>query len=368
MEQNVINVVRMLTRIEDDIPAVENSAKTFELLQKHGLLYLVTAKKAVNLGFEIEKQKLIKEERSTALMRMVYQDDALEKICGLFNKNDISYAILKGKTVSKYYPEPWMRRSLDIDVLIKEKDIKKAKKVLIENGFIFKRSGLHDISFVYNKIVVLELHFTLIEDGRIEDNSILKNVWKYVEHVSENQYRLSDEMLYFYQIAHAAKHAVSGGIGILMISDIYFLNKHGINHLTSEELLAKSNLIRFAENLENLAEAWFGNENREYLEELEKFVIESGEYGKEENRKLTYNLYNKRSKWSFIFPKFDYMRRAFPILENAKFLLPIMWLVRIVKIIVSPKNKDYAERMRGMMNSSKEDEIRMRGFIKEIGL
>ena len=59
----------------------------------------------------------------------------LEHIKSVFEKNKIEYILLKGSVLRNYYPEPWMRTSCDIDILVHDEQLDKAVKVLTQTGY-----------------------------------------------------------------------------------------------------------------------------------------------------------------------------------------------------------------------------------------
>ena len=140
-----------------------------------------------------------------------------ENLCNVLERANISFLPLKGSVIRKYYPEPWMRTSCDIDILVREEDSEKAKSILVDdNGYSFKGKGSHDLSFFTPSNIHVELHYDLVEDGRVNQcTKILKNIWDNVviRNDCEHWCEMTDEMFYFYHIAHMAKHFEDGGCG-----------------------------------------------------------------------------------------------------------------------------------------------------------
>ena len=59
----------------------------------------------------------------------------IEHIKSVFEKNKIEYILLKGSVLRNYYPEPWMRTSCDIDVLVHDEQLDRAVKALAQTGY-----------------------------------------------------------------------------------------------------------------------------------------------------------------------------------------------------------------------------------------
>ena len=56
------------------------------------------------------------------------------RICEILEETRIPFIPLKGAVIRQYYPEPWMRTSCDIDILVHEEDLERAVKILKEKA------------------------------------------------------------------------------------------------------------------------------------------------------------------------------------------------------------------------------------------
>lgn len=64
------------------------------------------------------------------------------RICDALESVEISFLPLKGSVLRQYYPEPWMRTSCDIDILVHENDLEKTTEYLVRDlGYIYDRKG-----------------------------------------------------------------------------------------------------------------------------------------------------------------------------------------------------------------------------------
>lgn len=85
-----------------------------------------------------------------------------------------------------------MRTSCDIDILIHNSDIELVEKVLCSNKFVrYDDSSTHDYNFMSHNKVHIEIHHTLVQDGKISSSDkILSEVWDtYVMAVENCKYR-----------------------------------------------------------------------------------------------------------------------------------------------------------------------------------
>ena len=152
-----------------------------------------------------------------------------QTIYKLFEDNAIEFIPLKGAVIRQYYPEPYMRTSCDIDILVHEEDLERAKNALVSalNYKSSEKISFHDISLFSLGGIHLELHYNLKEKRQNLDE-LLGKVWDYAVNTKEGKYfkLQSPEFYIFYHIAHMANHFLRGGCGIRTFIDLYFIEKH----------------------------------------------------------------------------------------------------------------------------------------------
>ena len=274
-----------------------------------------------------------------AVFRYEKQRYEYERIKNALAESKIKFMPLKGSVIRNMYPEPWMRTSCDIDILVEKGSLDAAKKAVQAIGFEYKGMGSHDISLFSASGVHLELHYSLIEDEVVSKaDKVLKDAWKSAENCSQFEYRMTDEMFYFYHIAHMAKHFLIGGCGVRPFIDIYVLKcVCSPDQKGREELLRKGGLVEFAEGAEQLTDVWFcGKAPTKLTDSMCSFIIRGGVYGNFENNvavrqnkqggKLKYLLYK-------VFLPYDDIKLYFPALEKHKVLLPLCEIVRWFRLI-----------------------------------
>ena len=313
------------------------------------------------VGYALEKEGLIETqntlfkpfqtEQYTAIFRQEKQEYELARICDALEEAEIDFIPLKGAVIRRLYPEPWMRTSCDIDILVRKEDFASAKKCMLEDlGYKQGKESLHDESFDSGGKVHIELHFDLLEDGRAESAAkIIQNVWSHTKSAEGKEHRriMSDEMFYFYHIAHMAKHFEDAGIGIRPFLDLYLLTRNEQNAEKRRALLAQGGLDAFEEVARALTDAWFRGAELDRLGmKAELFVFKCGTYGSEQNRILLAKEKNGgRSGYilSRIFMPYDSIKYSYPILKKHKWLLPFCQVARWFKLL-SPKQAKSAAR------------------------
>ena len=96
-----------------------------------------------------------------ALYRYEGQAFELSRVCELLAKEEIPFIPLKGSVLRKYYPQPWMRTSCDIDILVKKEDHTRAKEAIVkELSYEERETSMHDVTLFSQGGVCLELHLT----------------------------------------------------------------------------------------------------------------------------------------------------------------------------------------------------------------
>ena len=193
----------------DEIKTVKENLKPLFLLSKkhdiaHLIGYALLKNNLINKQTDAEVYAKFNQEQVLAVFRYERINYTLNELCDALENAQIEFIPLKGSVIRDYYPEPWMRTSCDIDILIHESDLEKAVEVLTNNyGYIEKGKDSHDVSLFSPNNTHLELHYTLIEEDEVNSSAeVLKNVWKYAESKEGLKYHkiLKDEYFYFYHI------------------------------------------------------------------------------------------------------------------------------------------------------------------------
>lgn len=269
----------------------------------------------------------------------------LEQLKALFNSQKLPFLPLKGVVLKRLYPEPWMRNCCDIDILVRAEDLERAIALLTERlDYSLIRRGYHDVSLKLGDSHV-ELHFSLIEKGRAKRaTDILENVWSRAEKGSDSyEYTMPDELLYFYHIAHIAKHMTTAGCGVRNFLDTWLLNHRvAFDAEKRDALLAEGGLLEFAKTAERLSEVWFSDaEHTPLTQELAGFILGCGAYGTLENRVEIARARNKNTLLFYYlsraFPPFSMLKKAYPFLQKYPIALPYVWVKRFAAALSHSK-------------------------------
>lgn len=357
----------------------EELSDAFRLAHKHDVAHL--------FGVGLQKADLLREggavsdalqtEQLTAVYRYERLQYEFDRICTVLEEAAIPFIPLKGAVMRAAYPEPWMRTSSDIDVLVQASALDAAVAQLVKAcGYTEQSRGSHDVALLAKSGQRIELHYDLIEDGCVQSASeILGAVWDTVilQEGRTHCYQMPDELFYFYHIAHMAKHFENGGCGIRPFVDLWLLNHmQNADREERERLLAKGRLLRFAKNAKKLCNVWFDGEAPTVLtEQMESYILRGGVYGNDTNRisvqqqkqggRLGYAL-------SKIFLPYDILKFHYPILQKHRWLTPVMEVRRWGKLIFCGHMKRTLRELQYNRNISADEAANTKRFLKELGL
>ena len=355
----------------------ETQKKLLLLSQKHDLAHLVYV--GADRGASFTDAAIKQQFRKTQLMAVTRYEQACyayEEILEVLNKLRTPFVPLKGAIIRDYYPEPWMRTSCDIDILVKEEDLEKIAKALEEEkGYQREEEkGYHDISLYSPTGIHLEMHFSIQEDMENIDK-LLGEVWSYCNPVTENavEYRQTNEFLFFHSVAHLLYHFLMGGCGVRAVLDVWILSKNlSYDESVFKQMLEQCGITRFYEAIVGLASVWFGEkEHTDTTKSLEYYILKGGVYGNFENRmKVAGAKTGSKGKyiWRKIFCPYDEMKKRYPVLKKHKWLLPIFEVVRWVEAIFKGRTKNLRGQVEAIESTTEEEKTELKQLLEEIGV
>lgn len=355
----------------------ETIEQVIRLASKHDIAHLI-ALSILNNGLSNDKNKSkLQEYALRAFHRYAIQNNEFIQICEVLEKEQIPFIPLKGSVLRNHYPEPWWRTSCDIDVLVEEHNLQKAISCLIENlEYTEQKHNSHDVTLSSKSGICLELHFYLGEEGRANFAvDTLKDVWNYSQPKDGCKFclEMSDDMFYYYHIAHMAEHFETGGCGIRPFVDLWILdNMESVDVGKRNRLLKAGNLLKFANKVRKLSRIWFGGDSHDDVTlKLENYIISGGVYGSIENNVKVQQI-KQGSKFRFIMSKIflptRYIEQTYPSVKKRKWLIPFMQIRRWITIAVrgiSPRTKNELKSNREISSTQAEQ---MRNFLDEVGL
>ena len=320
-----------------------------------------------------------KKAALTAFFRYQQQDYEYKRVCNVLEEAKIPFIPLKGSVLRDYYPEGWMRTSCDADVLVKEENLDRAVQLLTEQlGYVAGGKSDHDIGLRSSTGFLLELHYDTIQE-RYEVNGCREVLGKIWEHASPKEAGschlwLTDEMFYFYHIAHMAKHFSVGGCGIRPFLDIWIMqNKLPDNQEKRHALLREGGLLKFALAAEKVSKVWFSGAEPDAADQaVSDYIFRAGLYGSNANRaafgqaknggKLKYILTQR------VFMPYDYLKDEYPILKTKKWLTPIYQFVRWGRMLHRGGLGTTVKELKANAVSDKDASAAAAELVKYLGL
>ena len=334
----------------------EMLGEVYELSVKHDLTHLVGQALSKTAAPASEALDKCKKAAMSAFVRYMQQNHEYTRVCAVLEEAKIPFIPLKGSVLRDYYPEAWMRTSCDADILVKEEILDTATALLTEKlGYTAGGKSDHDITLRAASGFHLELHYDTIQE-RYEVNGcreVLASIWGHAapRKAESCHLWLTDEMFYFYHMAHMAKHIAVGGCGARAFLDIWVMNhKMSFDKEKRYALLEEGGLLQFAKAAESLSEVWFsGTKPNEMDITLSGYILRASLYGDKANRaalgraknggKLKYLLTQR------VFMPYEYLKDEYPILKERKYLTPWYQVVRWFRML---------RRKGGLSNTVKE--------------
>lgn len=318
----------------------EGCERLYELSRAHDLAHLA-ADALEKCGLSPERIPTETAERfHRRLLKSIYRCQrnqyVFERVCAIFDGEKIDYIPLKGSVIRAAYPEPWMRTTSDIDILVREDDFSRAVELFKSKGYQYKASSLHDVSLSSPEGVTLELHHSMLSFLRgTPAFTVVSRIWAYAHPAYEGacRYVLEPKMFDYLHIAHMAEHFEIGGCGVRPFVDLWILrNAGGYDPADCADLMEEGGLTRFAAACEYLTDCWMAPETTvpgdARLVAFGNYILSGGVYGSVENLVAMGKTRQKGRVYlrSRTFILYNRLKRRYPILVRRKWLLPFFWL------------------------------------------
>lgn len=292
-----------------------------------------------------------KETSDKAARKNLMLDTERGRLFAFMEQNGIWYMPLKGTVLKDMYPKLGLRQMADNDILFDENYREAVRDWFVEQGYKIKayKTGNHDV-YLKEPIYNFEMHISLYgETHKAEWRAYYENVKDRLLKDDGNNYgyHFSEEDFYIYFIVHGYKHYDGGGNGLRFLLDMYVYLKAKqeiMDFSYIEKELETLCLSDFEKDCRRLVTAIFSdiatfNHSRLTSEQHDmlNFFLSSGTYGTiEQGTKRGIEKHGGRWKyllWRF-FPGTKILSVYHPVFRH-KLLLPIGWIYRAVKIIIS---------------------------------
>lgn len=289
-----------------------------------------------------------------------------EKLFAFMEENGIWYLPLKGIVLKEYYPAIGMRQMADNDILFDAAFGDEVQNYMNSQGYksVSVGVGNHD---VYEKEPVynFELHRSLyvaMDWNNWEE--YYRDIKKKLIRNSDTSYgyHFTEEDFYVYIVTHAYKHYARGGTGLRTLLDFYmYLRAKELDFSYIEKECETLGIKEFELQSRQLCRKVFDDTSFKSVDEFEDLLLEeekemllyyltSGVYGTlERSVKNGMKLFEKsrgsNSKFIYllnrIFPGIEAFA-SYPIIYKHKWLLPVGWVWRILKILFTKSRRQKA--------------------------
>ena len=346
------------------------------LAGKHDVSHIVASSLLRNaLLKDSSLEGVFREEIYTAVFKYEKTAAVFNDICVTFEAENIPYIPLKGMVVRELYPQPCMRNSRDIDILVKKDDVSSAVNLICEkNNFAVFNSGEHDITLKSPDGIFVEIHFALLGNKKSPLYSdLLENVWESAHHIEGCRYALDEKTAYYYHVLHMAKHFRIGGCGFRPFLDLWFIDNNTL--LDEAEILSvfeENNLILFFTNVRKLSKVWFGSEiHDEVTLAMQEYIFEGGSFGSSVTRMVS-QQHTSGGKLRYIisrvFVPIKQLKAEYPVLEKFIFFTPFCMIHRWLSLLFGEKKDIRKKQIKYANNVSKKHINDINLLFERVGL
>lgn len=298
----------------------------------------------------------------------------LEKILNDFEEAGIEMLVVKGVTMKQVYPQDYMRQMCDIDLMIHDKDFKKASKIMKDLGFEEFYDHEKHLVFIKNSFILVEMHRKLIPGGDIS-HEYFNDIWSLCVPYKnyDKVYRMNLEDTYLFCIIHLIRHFKYAGIHIRDVLDVYLFWEKYKKDFRFERLNQKLEEFKakeFEENIRKIAYQWFGDRAIDDFDEVEKFILK----GWSMENHVHYAVGERKGKANYLFrllfPEFKIMKEKYPVLKKVPVLLPATWGARWLKDIFSKETtvKDRMDKIKLIQEVKQEDVEEILDIYQKLGI
>lgn len=320
---------------------------------KHGVLSVLEPELCVNQTIsEAQKKRVNALAKQTVLQqyRLLFLSKCLSE---LFMENEIPVVVLKGVTVGVYYPVPELRKSGDVDLLLKNpKDIGKAKQVLIKAGYKQKeeQKALHHICFSSLENIDIELHTMLAEPFDSEkvneclQKMVLEAQWEKSEVMGVKLPVLSDAYYGAELLLHMLQHFLRSGFGLRLLCDwVMFWQKDIAEEekLRYLELIDEIGLKGFSDIVTMTCVRFLGlsetriqwmNITEEYpLDEFMRETLDAEEFGKSNKNRMV--MLRGTGVFDYVREFHHQTQINFPKVGKCFLLWPVLWIITLFRFL-----------------------------------
>lgn len=337
--------------------------KIFKIAAYHSILPLCYENISKAPGFDAENYKSLQTKIFSVVFSQAKRTENFKKIYQAFLDAGLKPVVIKGIICRQLYGEFCDHRpSGDEDILVKKEDFFRVQDILISYGYMPESvitekmlTGSQEITFKNKNGLNIEVHLNIIGT----ENSFRRKMNKYFDNVFEKTitvevdgqkyYTLDYTEHYIYLFYHMFKHFSTTGVGIRQVVDMFKFGEayySKIDWNTVHDAIKQINAHRFYGDIIEIGNKYLGfsveNKFGAFLtERLLDDIFSSGAYGnataEQAGSKVkvmaSLDQGGKAGKLKMLFPSIESLREYYKILYDHPYLLPFIWIVRIVRYV-----------------------------------
>ena len=321
---------------------------------------------------------------------------AMQCLMEAFDQAKIPRVLMKGYIVREYYPVKELRTFGDIDFLIKDQDRNKAHQVMIDLGYTAHTPNGSVWSYKKPN-EYYEIHTDILFDmfhGDIDYVAGMSDSWEHtVLKDGEYSYEFTPEYHMLFLLLHLTKHFCTSGAGVRMFMDIALMLKKfpGLDWAYLWAKLKQFQLETFVQHILGLCGRWFDSPlpdgvtavmPEDVYENLCQFILSAGTFGFYQREstvsdlRKAYDKAGKRPAWvirltavrDFCFPSYFNMRISYRFLDGRPYLLPLAWMVRVLKNIWFFNRKQVPQTVKRLTETDTAEAEKQFDLFSRLGL
>lgn len=328
-----------------------------DFLQNHHLAYYAMAMNIIDIT---NQDNQIKQELLVMQLQFKKKLTELFKVTSALIAVGIDYRLIKGIGISHAYPVPSSRVMSDHDILVKPEDLEHALKVFESLGY---QNPLHastykDITLVKDGFLPIELHHALLHSGR-EPYAVqfLNDIWCDSDEViyGNMKFKVPNKDMHFkYIVLHMMKHFKAGGFGVRHLLDLkHFALGNKLDVFSYCDFFDSISYGAFYRTILAICIQKIGLDvavpkgftvDQRLINQVSNHIVESGTFGRGSQKiskirtvKNFQDISGHTTKFGLyiaaLFPKGAILKKGYPFLKRSPYLLPIAWVMRIIKLL-----------------------------------
>ena len=343
----------------------------YRLLKKHDVAHLLAyaIKKNDFEGKDIGITKDLKRDMLMAVYRYERLYFEQQRIQECLISNNIPFILLKGAVIRKYYIEPWLRTSCDIDILVPIDNLSQTAKIIAKTlDYRVDDKEAYDISLFSEGGVHLEIHSLM--EGDSDEKKLLSLVWDTSCVKGNSEHFMSNELFYFYHIAHMAKHFRNGGCGVRPFIDLKVMQKaFSYDRATVDDLLIEWGLKKFESSALSLADCWEQGIKTDLIS-MENYILYGGVYGAMEQYVAATQKTSSKSQYikRRIFMPYEELKKRYKVLEKHKWLTPLFEVIRWISLLSPTRAKQTARELNKLQRIEEKHRIEIAEMFSNLEL